>query len=85
MEKEINVWLPEVGSGGSGNWRKVVTGTHSQLYDKAVLGYNVQHDDHNSHCYTVYLKVAERVNPKSPHHKENTFVSFFSSYLYEGY
>ena len=38
-------------------------------------GCNVQHDNYTSYCSTVYLKAAERVDPKSSHHKgkENFF------------
>ena len=44
-------------------------------------GYNSQHDKHNWHRYTSYMKV-KRVNPKISYHKEKIIFSISLIFLY---
>lgn len=45
-------------------------GTNFQLKINKLWGYNVQCDDYGQQYYTIYLKVANRVNLKNSHHKK---------------
>ena len=58
---------------------KIVNATRKgEKGGKEVLGCNIQHDEYNEHCCTLYMKVIRRVNPKYPHDKEKYFFCFLN-------
>ena len=74
------VWAQREGELNEGGQKEQTSSYKINKY----WGCNVQHNRYNEHCCTLYMKVVERVNPKSSHHKEKNVFSFsFILYLYE--
>ena len=47
QKKRSDLWLPEAGGGGRGNWMKVAKGTNISYRINKYQGCNVQHDKYN--------------------------------------